>query len=138
MRTAFVVLFILTTSASAAEPKTLRLDYYHTGNATQELFAFDKVVVEPLPWPGNPHRPLDDGTLGDYRFEVRDAESKKPLFSRGFCSIYREWTTTDEAKSLTRTFHESVRFPEPGRPVTVVVQKRDAKNEWKEVWTATI
>jgi len=89
------VLLLLTSAGLAAEPKSLRLDYYHTGNATQELFAIDKVVVEPLAWPGNPHRPLNDSNLGDYRFEVQDAATKKPLYSQGFCSIYREWVTTD-------------------------------------------
>jgi hypothetical protein len=134
----FVTALILTSTIAAAEPKTLRVDYYHTGNMKQELFALDKVVVEPLAWPGNPHRPIDDSNLGDYRFEIRDAATKQPLYSCGFCSIYREWVTTDEAKSLTRTFHESVRFPAPEKPVKVVVQKRDAKNGWTEAWSTTI
>src|SRR5262245_59583365 len=121
MLRAFALVFLSAAVVPAAEPKTLRLDYYHTGNSTQELFAFDKVTVEPLPWPGNPHRPLDDSNLGDYRFEVRDAATNAPLYSRGFCSIYREWITTAEAKSRTRTFPESLRFPAPEKPVTVAV-----------------
>jgi hypothetical protein len=36
-----------------------RTDAYHTGNATPELFAVDQVAVEPLPWPGNPAKPVD-------------------------------------------------------------------------------
>ena len=42
-------------SAAAAQdgpPDTLRLDYYHTGSATEEVFSLDQLVVEPMPWPG--------------------------------------------------------------------------------------
>jgi len=38
--------FVLSGSAFAA-PQTMRLDYYHTGNSSQELFSIDRVVIEP-------------------------------------------------------------------------------------------
>ena len=78
---------------------TIRLDYYHTGDTSREVFSFDRYVVEPLPWPGNPHRPIDDTNLGKYLFEVRDRASNRLLYSRGFSSIYGEWETTDEARA---------------------------------------
>ena len=56
----------------AGSPPTMRLDYFHTGNATQELFSVDRVVVEPLPWPGNPSKPIDTTNRGVYYFEVKD------------------------------------------------------------------
>jgi len=64
-------LLILATSAFAAE--TMRVDYYHTGDATQEIFSLDRVVIEPLPWPGNLSRPADATNRGKYIFEVADA-----------------------------------------------------------------
>jgi hypothetical protein len=121
------------TAAVSAAPRTMRLDYYHTGNASEERFALDRVVVEPLEWPGNPARPIDDTNLGKYLFEVVDRGTNGVLFSRGFASIYGEWETTDEAKSAYRTFHESLRFPTPPGPVQVVLKKRDAKNTFHEV-----
>ena len=54
---------------------TMRVDYYHTGNAKEERFSLDRVVIEPLPWPGNPARPIDDTNRGKYFFEVVDAAS---------------------------------------------------------------
>src|SRR5215211_3420588 len=71
--------------------RTMRLDYYHTGTAAEEVFSLDRVVVEPLAWPGNPRRAADDSNLGKYFFEVRDAKSERVLYSRGFASIYGEW-----------------------------------------------
>lgn len=113
----------------------MRLDFYHTGTAAEEVFSLDRVVVEPLAWPGNERRAVDDTNLGKYLFEVRDAKTGRVLYSRGFASIYGEWETTDEAKTVRRTFHESLRFPSPEAPVQVVLKKRDAKNLFREVWS---
>lgn len=118
----------------AAPPRTLRVDYFHSGNAKQELFSLDQVVLEPLPWPGNPARALDTLNLGKYRFQVLDKASGQLLYSRGFCSIYGEWESTEEAAQANRTFSESLRFPAPTAPVRILLEKRDAKNAFVEVW----
>src|SRR6266536_6339317 len=81
-----------------AAPRTMRVDYYHTGNASEEHFSLDRVGVEPLEWPGAAARAVDGTNLGKYSFEVSDAASSRVLFSRGFASIYGEWETTAEAK----------------------------------------
>jgi hypothetical protein len=125
-------------SLPAFAAQTMRLDFYHTGNATQELFSVDKIVLEPLPWPGNPQRAIDETNLGKYLFEVRDRATNRLLYSRGFASIYGEWETTDEAKSVNRTFQESLRFPAPVAPVQILLKKRDARNSFREVWSTTI
>jgi hypothetical protein len=132
-----ILLFIFKAIIFAAPP-TMRLDYYHTGNASQEMFSVDKVVVEPLPWPGDLRKAIDDTNLGKYFFEVKDKKTGQVLYSRGFASIYGEWETTDEPKSMTRTFHESLRFPSPDAPVQVVLKKRDAKNAFREIWSAVV
>jgi hypothetical protein len=117
---------------------TMRVDYYHTGDATQEIFSVDRVVIEPLPWPGHPSQSLDNSNLGKYVFEVRDTKTKQLLYSRGFASIYGEWETTDEAKSTKRTFQESFRFPAPAAAVEIVLKKRDAKNVFQNIWITTV
>jgi len=133
---AVLLLFVSTTAAAAIQ--TMRLDYYHTGDASQEVFSVDRVVIEPLPWPGDPAQAIDSSNLGKYLFEVRDAKTKQVLYSRGFASIYGEWETTDEAKTIKRTFQESMRFPAPTAPVSIVLKKRDAKNTFQDIWTTTI
>jgi hypothetical protein len=117
---------------------TMRVDFYHTGNVKQEQFSLDRVVVEPLPWPGNPAKPIDNTDRGKYFVTVRDAATGAVIYSRGFSSIYGEWETTAEAQAINRTFAESVRFPEPGQPVRVTLAKRDAANRFQEIWTLTI
>jgi len=132
-----ILVFLFVIKALAA-PQTMRLDYYHTGDATQEVFSVDRVVIEPLPWPGDQAQAIDSSNLGRYLFEIRDAKTKQLLYSRAFASIYGEWETTDEAKTMKRTFQESLRFPAPAAPVSVVLKKRDAKNVFQDVWTTTI
>jgi hypothetical protein len=125
-------------SAPAAPPRTLRIDYYHSGDAAQEHFSLDRIVLEPGAWPGNPARPVDDTNLGKYLFEVLDRQTNRVLYSRGFASVYGEWETTGEAQEMWRTFHESVRFPAPATPVQVVLKKRDARNAFREIWSLLV
>ena len=132
-----VLVFLTLASCALAQPGTMRLDYFHTGNSTQEIFSVDRVVIEPLPWPGNPRKLLDDTDLGAYFFEVHDQSDGRLLYLRGFSSIFGEWVTTDEAKTVNRTFSESLRFPAPSIPVKIVVKKRDDGN-FREVWSTSI
>ena len=123
--------------APPATPRTLRLDYVHSGSATEERFALDGLVLEG-PWPGRLDRTLDDTSFGKYCFEVADAGTGRPLYSRGFSSIYGEWETTAEARERPRAFHESLRFPEPAAPVKVVLKKRGPDRVFRDVWSLTI
>jgi hypothetical protein len=143
MRTTIVALGLLTVSLTGfgqapTATRTMRVDYFHTGGVTPEVFALDEVVIEPAPWAG-PAGPIEDALrYGAYGFDVRDPASKQLLYSGGFGSIYDEWVTTEEAKSVTRTFHESVRFPSPSAPVTVSIRKRGTGNTWSDVWSTTV
>jgi hypothetical protein len=137
LRLAILCSFALISSIAFAAPQTMRLDYYHTGNSTDEIFSLDRIVIEPLPWPGDLSKAIDRSNLGSYLFEVRDAGSGDLLYSRGFNSIFGEWSTTDEAKHTNRTFSESLRFPEPEKPVKIILQERK-DGEFRQVWTTTV
>ncbi len=120
----------------AAPARTMRLDYYHTGSAAGEQFSTDRIVIEPLPWAG--WASIDDTNLGKYLFEVIDRATNRPVYSRGFASIYGEWEATAEAREMARTFHESLRFPAPDGPVQIVLKKRDPRNAFREVWSVLV
>ena len=127
----------LSAAAQAPGPRTLRLDYVHTGTAAEEHFAQDGVTLEGA-WPGPLDRWVDESNLGKYYFQVLDRGTNRVIYSRGFASIYGEWETTDEAKTQHRAFHESVRFPAPQGPVQVVIKKRGPRNEFREVWSTVV
>src|SRR5690349_13116430 len=129
----------LACGCSRGGPKrTVRIDYSHSGTATEEHFELERVVLEPLEWPGNPARAMDDTNLGKYFFEVIDSASHRVLYSRGFASIYGEWETTPEAKQRQQSFSESFRFPAVTDPVQIVLKKRDPANAFREIWSLPI
>ncbi len=131
------VLHVGGVAPAAAPTRTMRVDYFHTGSASDERFALDGVVMEGA-WPGPPDGALDDTNLGKYLFVVVDPKTNRPLYSRGFASVYGEWETTDEAKERSRTFHESLRFPAPHSAAQIVLKKRGRDGLFREVWTFAI
>lgn len=131
--------FACASAAAAPAPATYRLDLLHTGGQGVEIFAVDRLRLEPLPWPGHPNRAADDGTLGAYRYEVRAADGTL-LQARGYATIFGEWSSTDEAAATHRTFAESLRFPAPAQPgpVRVTIYKRDDQQVFQPVWQQTL
>lgn len=124
--------------AHGATPRTLRVDLQHSGDAKADRYALERVVLEPLPWPGNPARPLDDTNRGWQKFEVADAATGKLLYSRGYSTVFNEWYTTEEGEGAQRSFQESLRFPMPDSPVKVTLYQRDARNAFARTWSVTI
>lgn len=117
--------------------KTLRFDYYHTGTASEEHIALDKIRLEGE-WPGSRTQLLDETNFGKYLFELRDTATNRTIYSRGFCSVYGEWETIEEAKKgVWRAFHESQRFPEPRRESQLVLRKRAADGSFREIYSST-
>jgi hypothetical protein len=115
----------------------MRVDYFHSGGRGSEIVALDEVVNDGV-WPGNRTRLVDDTNLGKYLFEVIDRDTNQVIYSRGFASIYGEWETTAEASERHATFHESLRFPWPKRPVQIVLKKRDRLNAFHELWSTLV
>lgn len=120
------------------ENKTLRVDYFHTGTATQEFISLDQAYEEGV-WAGSRNNLIDTLNLGKYLVKVFDVETNRLIYSRGFASIYGEWETTGEAKDKTfRTFHESVLLPFPQKPVQVVLAKRDKWMHFQNIFSTVI
>ena len=117
--------------------KTIRVDYFHTGNSKEEKFALDKVLSDGV-WGGSKKILIDKLELGLYFYQVIDKETKILLYSRGFASVFGEWQTIPEADERWGTFHESLRFPWPKKPVTIIVSKRNAQNKFSQIWSTVI
>ncbi len=141
-------LLILLTIATIAQPKptsynsfftdqTMRVDYFHTGTATEEHFSVDRIINDGR-WAGSKTILLDELNRGLYFYEITDQQSGRPIYSRGFASIFGEWQTIGEAKENWGTFHESVRFPWPKVPVVLTIKKRNDRNEFSNIWSITI
>ena len=111
------------------EDKTLRLDYFHTGDKENDFYSFDELIEEPY-WGGSKANLIDKFNYGKYKFEVYDTLNNQLIYSRGYSTIFNEWQTTEESKHTTKTFNETVVFPFPKNAVVVRFYACNRKNEW--------
>ncbi len=109
------------------ENKTLRLDYYHTGNSSEDSYSIDELIEEPF-WGGSKTNLIDKFNYGKYKVVVKDHDSGKEIYSRTYATLFSEWQTTDEAKQTIKSFSETVVFPYPKENVIVEFYSRDKKN----------
>ena len=109
----------------------LRIDYYLFGNADTAMYAVDKLVKEPK-WGGPRVQLIDDMNYGRYKFEVTLPNSDEVLYSHGYCLLFGEWQTSDEAKKISKGFHESVVIPLPKETVDVIFYARNDRGEFEK------
>ena len=117
---------------------TMRIDYYHTGDAVEESVSLDQVYVQGS-WAGSLTNLLDPFDNGKYFIMVHDDGSGQLIFSRGFNSYFGEYQTTDPAaEGITRTYHESALIPCPKMPITFIVKVRRRDNSFQEIFSQRI
>ena len=108
--------------------EALRVDLVHSGTRGAESFAVEELVAEPI-WPGTRAHLVDPTGFGQYRFRVFDQATGREIFSQGYCSLFGEWLTTDQAaRGERRAMNEPLRMPYPKRPVTLAIEVRDETN----------
>ena len=136
MKKFFALLLFLSIFVQAQEnfnkyfvDKTLRFDYYHTGNKDSELLSFNRLIEEG-PWSGSKNNLIDNLNFGNYFVKVFDDSTNSLIYSRGFSDLYQEWQTTDEAKTITRTMEGSFVIPFPKNKIKVEIDRRDKQNNF--------
>lgn len=113
--------------------KSLRIDYIHTGDADSEYYFLDEVKTEPY-WGGSLVNLIDTFYYGKYFFKVFDEETDSLIYSRGYSSLFGEWQTTEEAKSIQRSLNETVILPLPKKNSKVVLFSRNRKGEFEKMF----
>lgn len=126
--TIVIVILAITSKTNAQfhqyfDSKTLRLDYFHCGNATTEQFFFDELMEEPH-WAGSEINLIDNSGYGTHFIEVKSASDGKLLYTRGYCTLFDEWQTTPEAKNTQRCYPESLVMPFPKEKIKVSILSR--------------
>ncbi|MEI6852704.1 MAG: M64 family metallopeptidase [Bacteroidota bacterium] len=106
--------------------KTLRIDYYHTGDHLNDSYSMDELIQEPF-WGGSKVNLIDIFDYGKYNFLVYDAATNVLIYSRTYSTLFSEWQTTDEAKLTVKTFSETVTCPFPKNKIRVEWQTRNRK-----------
>jgi hypothetical protein len=118
--------------------RTLRVDYHHTGHASEEVIALDQVYDQGI-WAGSRKNLVSPFDLGRYAVKLYDTATGTLLYSKGFDSIFGEYrTTTPATQGVRRTFHESALAPFPQKPVHLVLEVRGKDNRMVELFRQTI
>ncbi len=117
--------------------KTLRVDYVHSGSKKGEYYSIFALKSEPF-WGGSKTNLIDNRDMGKYRFEVLDAETNKPIYAQGYCTLWGEWQWTDEAKNTTRSMIESVVMPFPKKKVFINFYSRNPKGVFEKKFSYTV
>lgn len=116
--------------------KSLRFDFYHVGNKTSEEIIFDELIEEPI-WGGSKINLIDTLNIGEYKIALFTKDGLE-IYSRGFSTLFKEWQTTKEAKTLSRAFSGAVLMPYPKEKVTLKLYTRDSMNVFTELYSLEI
>ena len=83
------------------------------------------------------NRLIDPFDYGDHKFVVKDEASGEMIFSHHYCTLFREWQTTEESQSVRRAFPHVLRFPWPLANVVVEIHDRNSKGVFNMSWSAS-
>lgn len=114
--------------------KACRVDFHFCGNSNDTHVFLDKIKQEPF-WGGRHSHLSNDLNLGDFRFRVIDSISNKLIYVDGFSALYREWQSTEEAKTVNKSFEQTIQFPFPKNSVKLIIEKRLDLDKWEELFS---
>src|SRR5665648_474319 len=104
--------------------KVLRFDFMLAGNS-KETFVYPVGMKEEPFWAGSNTNLIDPFNSGNFKYEVFNEDENTPIYSRGFCTLFQEWQTTAEAKTMNRSFYEVATMPFPRNKVRFVLSMRN-------------
>jgi len=113
----------------------MRIDLVFSGSAEETTYALAGVKKEHF-YSGSHKSLIDPFDYGDHKFVVKDAHSGEKLFSHSYCTLFREWQTTEESQSLRRAYPHVLRFPWPKASVVVEVYDRNRAGDFDLSWSA--
>jgi len=145
MRTFYILLFTIFSAPLIAQvnfddyfsDKVLRFDFMLAGNS--EKTAVYPVGMKEEPFYGGSKTNLTDTfNYGNFRYELFDDSDGRLIYSRGFCTLYQEWQTTAEAKSMERSYYEVATMPFPKNKARFVLSIRQRSGAFTKLYETGI
>lgn len=127
--------FICALSVNAQEfdeyfiDKTLRVDYVFSGDDKSQSIALGQLNQLPL-WAGRRHNLPQVLWGGNGQIKMTDVKSGKCIYADAFSTLFQEWQTTDEAKTVRKSFENSYLLPYPKDKVVIEVSLRNKHGEY--------
>lgn len=119
-------------------PATMRIDYFHSGNAVSEKVVIDR-IYQYAGWAGTRVNLIDTLDYGAYYYRIYDSSSGEEIYSKGFDSYFKEYQlTTPAINGEVKEYHESAIIPFPKSPVIFALEKRDREGKLHEVFRSEV
>jgi len=145
MRT--IILFLLT-AVGFSQPvsdfnqyfsdETMRIDYFHIGDANSEMFTLDKIYRYGI-WAGSLTNLIDNLNNGKYYHKIYDAKSGKLIYSKGYDTFFGEYAYSENGLAgIKKSFHESAIIPFPKSKIIFAIEKRNDQNKMEEIFRTEI
>lgn len=114
----------------------LRVDFILAGGKdSQSAYLAD--LKKECAWAGSRNSLTDPFRYGEYMFEAWDGETL--IYSKGFSSLFLEWRTTEQAKSVSKAYTHSVWMPFPKVPVRITLSERvKSTGEFRQIFSCTV
>ncbi|MDL2320165.1 IgA Peptidase M64 [Alistipes sp. OttesenSCG-928-B03] len=104
------------------EPKSLRVDFALEGNSDHQTAEITRLSEEPV-WGGPRRNLIEPFEYGGYIVRLYSAEGEV-IYTRTFNTLFDEWRTTEEARTETQRWDNSMTVPMPRVPVTLELAER--------------
>lgn len=118
--------------AQAFKDSTLRIDYLLGGTSdTAEVFI--QLMKKEPHYGGSITNLVDRDDYGTYRYRLHDCQSGKLIFSRGFCPLFQEWQTTEEAAKIKKSFHQTAILPFPAVKVNFTIDRKTKEGHYQRL-----
>jgi hypothetical protein len=89
-------------------------------------------------WGGSERNLTDQFNYGNLKYEVFDEADNILIYSRSFCTLYQEWQTTPEAKTIDRSFYEVATMPFPKNKIRFVLSMRERNGIFSKLYETKI
>jgi hypothetical protein len=118
--------------------ETLRIDYFHIGDAKTEMITIDKLFRYGI-WAGSLTHLVDNLNNGKYYVKIYDSATMKLIYSKGFDTLFGEYASSDDGlNGIVKSFHESAIIPFPKNKIIFALEKRNDKNLLDEFFKTEI
>ena len=118
--------------------KTMRIDYFHIGDAQTELVTLDQIYAYGI-WAGSRQHLIDEFNVGKYYIKIYDKNSETLIYSKGFGSYFGEYQTSQAAlDGIKKTYHESSLIPYPKGKIIFAIERRNKENKLNEFFRQEI
>lgn len=107
---------------------TLRIDYQFGGDANRQLVMLDK-MIKSEGWAGRRTRLSESPLTGNGSVTVTDKESGDTLYVTTFSSLFQEWLSTEESRSVSKAMSNTFLVPLPRKEAVITIALLNNRHE---------